>query len=199
MPGSLFKEEGGLPPKPLNGNQPKGPISSTNMSMGVFAKGGKSLWTNAAPLVSKSKLALYEIECQPKGRLTKREERWLIDAFRLQCHIEPCLGRLVFLDAKHFVTCDYNEVFDGSFHSWIIDRQEHRPNKFYKRIYFGNDQEEKMWSMLTGCLPWTGAKENDYDEDLKYRAGSTLRSFQARASCRIVERLDFAKVTGTAS
>lgn len=199
MPESLSKEVGGLPLKPLNGNQPKDPISPRNTSMGVFAEGGKSLWTNVTPLVSKSKLALYEIDCQPKGRLTKREERWLVDAFRLHCHIEPCLGRLVFLDTKHFITCDYNESCDGNFHSWTIDRQEHRPNKFYKRIYLGNDQSKKTWSMLTGCPAWIGVQENDYDEDLKYRAGSTLGSFQARANCRVVEHLDLAKVTGTAS
>lgn len=62
MPESLSKEVGGLPLKPLNGNQPKDPISPRNTSMGVFAEGGKSLWTNVTPLVSKSKLALYEID-----------------------------------------------------------------------------------------------------------------------------------------
>ncbi len=164
-------------------------------SMDIKTRTGTALWTNVLPLAPKVKLSLYEISCQPKVTLTKLEEQWLVQAFLKCCHIEPCYGRLVFVDSKHFMTFNHLHSFDGEIYKGIIDRHEYRRDDSYKRTY---TRGQKVWSKLSNASPTNDTGESHVVEDLNGGASSSLGSFQAWASCRVIEHLDFVEMGGKA-
>lgn len=166
-------------------------INSTDVKTGTDT----ALWTNVLPLAPKVKLSLYEIRCQPKMTLTKLEEKWLVQAFLKCCHIEPCYGRLVFVDSKHFVTFNHLRSFDGEVYKGIIDRHEYRRDDSYKRTF---TRGHKVWSKLSNASSTNDTGESHAVQVLNGGASSSLGSFQAWASCRVIEHLDFAEMCGKA-
>ena len=191
----------------VSGHKPRGSISLERKVRDIVTISGNSLWTNVSPLFSKSKLSLYEISCHSKGRLTKLEERWLIQAFRTEYNIVARLGSLVFVDNKHFMTFNNENCFDGNIYYGNIKRQDYRPDESYKRIYIGREPGRMVWSLLEGQH---NKSENDHLDDqisttgssitsmTSAASGKSLGSIQVYASCRAVGHFDFTELSGTA-
>ena len=190
------------------GHQPHKSMCSGSKTVEVVTKSVRSLGTNVIPLITKSKLSLYEISSNPKAHLTKGEQRWLVEGFREQMGIEPCLGSLILLDNRHFLTFNHSESFDGRIHHGTIDRQEYRPGKNYKRIYIGNEPGRKLWSSLE-MLPRKNEIGSNLSDDGSSSDGSSVvsvnsgafgtatGSFKVYASCRAISHVDFTDVNGT--